>query len=355
MARWLGFLLFVCATASSAQAQGLRRPALHWSRSEQASNCIDPHALALRVTALTGPVLVEPAEAEVSIEGHIERLPNGTFEARITATGNDGTPRGARTLRQQGGDCRALDAALAFVVALLIDPDLALERMPASLVALGAEGPAPEQTLLAELERTPPKPVVLAAPKEPAAAARPAVEKPPPAARRALSWELLLGPALSLREFPSVALGAFANIALVPRPWLALELQLRALSMLKAVSFDERSVRAMSFSGAALVCPRYAAERFFVEGCGGPDISMFRARGQNFEQDKTAFLPGYAVALAAGIGVRIRQAWLLRARSTLRILLNEPSFDYASGDASDTALELGRYAVGVNLGAGYRF
>ncbi|HEX6240181.1 MAG TPA: hypothetical protein VFZ61_04790, partial [Polyangiales bacterium] len=147
-------LAWVCALPSRGAAQPPVRPALHWSRAPEAESCIGPHALALRVTALTGPVLVEPTTAELSIEGHILRLPDGQFEARLNATTRDGAQRGARSLKQ-AGDCRQLDDALTLVIALMIDPDLALERLPASVIALGAEGQPAERALLDELDAAP--------------------------------------------------------------------------------------------------------------------------------------------------------------------------------------------------------
>jgi hypothetical protein len=356
MVRLLIALILVCATTSTAHAQSLRRPALHWSRGARASTCIDPHALALRVTALTGPVLVDPTEAEVSIEGHIDRLANGSFEARFTATGNDGKPRGERTLQQSAGDCRALDAALAFVVAVLIDPDLALERLPPALVALGAEGPPADETLLHELEETPPKPVVLPKAERMPVPVASAAMQPAPPVKRHLPWELQAGPALGVREFPRLGLGAWLSAGLLPVSWLALELQLRALFMLKPISLQERSVHAESFAGALLVCPRYAfTSALFLEGCAGPDLSLFRARGHDFWHNRSAYLVGAGANLGLGLGLRIKQGWLLRLRGNARILINEPHFDSQRGDSSETVLAPARVGFGVNLGVGYRF
>src|SRR5687768_7170729 len=110
MLRLLLVLATVCATRV-AHADALPRPALHWSRATDAGDCIDPHSLALRVTALTGPVLVDATEADVSIEGHIRRVGRARYEAQIGATGRDGVARGSRTL-QHDGECRELDDAL---------------------------------------------------------------------------------------------------------------------------------------------------------------------------------------------------------------------------------------------------
>src|SRR5688572_28881602 len=122
----LGIVCFLLLLASAAAARPTTRPALHWSRGEGAASCIDPRALALRVTALTGSVLVEPTSADVSIEGHVKVLDEGGFEVHVSSASTRGAPRGDRTLQHMGKDCRALDEAIAFVIALLIHPDLVL-------------------------------------------------------------------------------------------------------------------------------------------------------------------------------------------------------------------------------------
>src|SRR4051794_20357260 len=67
--RWVA-LVFACwlgCVAARAQSQPLPRPALHWARGAGATECVEPHALAQLVEALTGPVLVRPSEADNSV------------------------------------------------------------------------------------------------------------------------------------------------------------------------------------------------------------------------------------------------------------------------------------------------
>src|SRR5690606_5103389 len=52
-----------------AEAEERQRPALHWTRSEEAVSCIAGRELAERVEALTGPTLVRASEADFTIEG----------------------------------------------------------------------------------------------------------------------------------------------------------------------------------------------------------------------------------------------------------------------------------------------
>src|ERR1700710_2965310 len=67
------------------RAQGivLRRPALHWVRSDDALMCVDPRTLSEHVEALVGPVLVRPSEAEHTVEGQVEMVSPGRLRVRV--------------------------------------------------------------------------------------------------------------------------------------------------------------------------------------------------------------------------------------------------------------------------------
>jgi hypothetical protein len=351
--RLVGCLLLSAWTtlAASARAEPPRRPALHWSRTPEAASCIDPRALALRVIELTGPVLVAASDADVSIEGQIERLAEGTFRASVTATGTDGVQRGTRTLEQQG-DCRALDQALAFVIALLIDPDLVLQKLPAGLVALGAEGAAPEVVLLRELEASPPVPVLLEKPARSATPTPASASIVQPARTR---YRLSAGLTLGLAELPRTTAGVTASFAALPRAWLALELSVRAAFMLGTADVDGRSVAAQSFGADLLLCPRYPRAHVFFDLCAGPLLTIVHAEGRGFDADQSATLLGFGALLAPGVGVRATKAWFLHLRGYGRVLFNTPEFTYSLPDGDRSAFALARFSGGLNLTVGHEF
>jgi hypothetical protein len=291
---------------------------------------------------------VNAAEADVSIEGHIDKV-GDSFEARITATAANGTQRGARTLRQSG-DCRALDRALAFVVALLIDPDLTLERLPSALVALGAEGAAPEAVLLRELTATPPQPHVLAVAPAPAIKPSPA---PKQVAAQRMPRQLQFGAALGVRELPKASLALATSVNALPRRWLALELGLRSAFMLGRAQQQARSFTAQTLSAQLLACPRYPFSRMYLELCLGPDGSLTRAHGNGFSTNKAGYQFAAAALIAGGVGVEVRGDWSLHLRAQTRVLLNSPHFIYDQPDGAHEAFALERVAFGVSIGAGY--
>jgi hypothetical protein len=351
--RGLILVLLCSAWPAGAHAQASLRPALHWSRGSGAQTCIDPRALALQVEVLTGPVLVEATRADLSIEGHIERASDGKFAARIVATKADGTQGGERTLSQVG-DCRALDGSLAFVIAMLINPDLALDKLPASLVELGAEGPAPEQVLLDELERTPPAPYA-----PPTRAPQKALELHSGSEQEAEARKnaLHLGVTASTGEFPGPSLGGYLGYARWARRWLGVEVQARFAVPLSTHQLDAvRFVEMRAFGGLASLCPRAPlSDALFIDACVGVELMLTQAVGHGFASPRTAQLMSYAGQLAAGLTYEIGAHVALRMRGFVRTLFNRAELTYAQAEQTSQAFALRRVAAGASFGLAYAF
>jgi hypothetical protein len=350
----LALLLF----AAQASAQKNRvQPALHWSRSSDASGCIDPRALALRVTALTGDVLVEPTSATLSIEGHVMANGHGGFAVRITSSNAQGITRGERTLAEPSGDCRKLDAAIAFVIALIIDPDLALDQLPAELVALGAEGPKPEDVLLAELARTPPRPYAGSTTVAPPVAAD--ATKAPAPKQVAASWphyEASAGVVIGVRELPKATLGGQLRIAYAPWRAVALEAELNGSWMMVDKPLGSvRSVSARAYGGALLACPRLLHKRWLFDGCVGPELYAVKATGKGFTENSSDSRSAIAVRAAVGAGVVVRKHWVIRVRGWARYSPRPPRYEYAEITTRRSALDVPSLGVGVTLSMGYAF
>ncbi len=353
---WIEILLVLgigVFSSDLAHAQALVRPALHWTRAADAGSCIDPQQLALRVTALTGPVLVAASAADLSIEGHVARLANGSFRARVTASTSYGAQRGERTL-EQDGDCRKLDQALAFVIALLIDPDLVLQELPVGLVGLGAERGKPEAALLSELEATPPVPSRLlpAGRADPQAVRVAAPKQKPPPERR---FSIAAGPSLGFKELQRATLGAVVSGALRVRSWLALELSLRAGVQVGSPDVDGHGVRAQLFATSVLACPRLAGARVFADLCLGPELALVRAQGGGFSTDRVATAPIAAARLGGGVALHLTETWFLRLRAYGRVALNRPAFTYSTLNETRHAFSLPRLGANMELTAGYAF
>jgi hypothetical protein len=143
-----------------------RTSSLSWVRLPGAETCIGTRALAEAVERrLRRGVFVSAAQADVSVEGRIERNsdPQG-FHAVITLSSLTGIILGTRELRSTAASCDAMNEELELVIAVMIDPEAALS--PAVPPApLPSPAPSPPRVVI---ERVPvPVPARPAARPEP--------------------------------------------------------------------------------------------------------------------------------------------------------------------------------------------
>jgi hypothetical protein len=117
---------------------------LNWVRDAGAEECIASHELAQSIERALGPIFVPPSDATFLIEGRVSR--DSGWHVRIAVSDRDGRLSGQRELRSASETCRALDAKIALVIELAIDPEVANEGLPAELLELadgnGAEAAA---------------------------------------------------------------------------------------------------------------------------------------------------------------------------------------------------------------------
>ncbi|MBN8609268.1 MAG: hypothetical protein J0L92_01700 [Deltaproteobacteria bacterium] len=96
---------------------------LGWSRGPGTEMCATAIQLGEEVEAILGrDVLVAAPDAELSLEGRIERAGEG-FRAVIAVTRRDGSSEGERIYTHPGVNCRDATESIALILALLIDPD----------------------------------------------------------------------------------------------------------------------------------------------------------------------------------------------------------------------------------------
>lgn len=356
-------LTWLClpSATSLAQADLPRRPALHWSRGEAAESCIDPRTLAERVEAWTGPVLVAPAESDLSIEGHIDARPEGGFRARITVTREAGAPVGDRILEEQSSDCRAIDAALAFVIALTIDPTMTL---PSESFDANLQGIAPEEALLAELDNKPARPLPIFGPLvAPIARSKPTPTMPkagvspkPPSRARTHRYEVGIAAALDANTLPSSAWGAIA-LGSYRTDEFGLAVEARGVAAPEALRVDAvRSVRMHVLGASMLACiPILSFQRLKMDGCAGPALSFLRARGVGFSTPKRAVLKQYTGVLGAIVSIPILGPLAFDVRAQGLINFNRGTLTYERVDETPEVFTTSRLSFLASSGASYVF
>jgi hypothetical protein len=240
---WLAVVVVMMGWAGRAQASAnpaARTSSLAWVRSDGADACIGGKELAEAVEKILGRrVFVSASAADVAVEGHVDRAADG-WKATLRISGDHGAVLGDRELESQGPDCRAMDASLAFVIAVMIDPDAATR--PAAPL-----GPPPQP---------PPPPV-----------------PPTPVPQAPSRWQIAprLGVIAAFGELPAAAWGASAGLRLGP-PALGVEL-LGAFFLPQDPMVSGPSGTTAHFTWAyagAAVCPTLARlSAVSLAGCAG--------------------------------------------------------------------------------------
>jgi hypothetical protein len=345
------------AAAGTLRADALRRPALHWSRGAEAWDCIDPIRLAQRVEAITGPVFVSATSADNSIEAHVERRAPNLFSVRVATANAAGATLGARTLEFRAQSCREIDEAVAFVVAVAIDPALGAEGLPDEVLGIVDTEEAPEQALLAQLR------------EQPAAAvsARPALTKAvpaptPPSRPTARSiqrlWRIDLEASLAVGAAPTVAAGLLLAVSRALTRGFDLALQLQAASGLASEPIDAvHSMNGSSLALALFACPRWeVSQRVALRGCAGPFGGVAIASGSGFSEDQLGVLPRFGAAARVDAALELSGGWQLIAAVTGNLDFIGGRFVYRDGLLGPRSVYAPpASAVQVGLGLGLEF
>jgi hypothetical protein len=133
----------VLLAAPNVRAEDARTSSLSWLRMPGAEACIATQPLARAVEERIGrEVFVSAAQADLSVEGRIEKRPDGGFRAIITMRDPAGSLLGTRELERPDASCDAMSEPLALVIAVMIDPDAAM-RPKDAVPPPGPPGPPP--------------------------------------------------------------------------------------------------------------------------------------------------------------------------------------------------------------------
>jgi hypothetical protein len=359
---WCLLFLLVSARASAAAPAGY---ALHWVRAKGAERCIDPKALAERVETLTGPVFSTPAQAEISLEGEIAPAGRG-FRVRLVSTRADGVQRGERILSTNSPDCHQLDAAVAFVIALTIDPGLSLAGVPADVLGRFAQELPPEQVLLAELAAQSSVapgtgPDILEA--APAPAAVPVLEKEQQKAPRALRpprYTVGLAAATLGLSLPSWSFGVRGTFGFDHPRLLPLVLSVSAFPGAASHAINA-GLRAsfQQYDAALTVCPGLRWNRWSANGCLGLALGYLRAQGSGSDSDDSdgqGAIWDPALVLGVTLAVSLWRGLGLSADAMLRVRLTDQDFEFTAGDnTKQSAYDPSRVGLLFSLGPRYEF
>jgi len=309
----LGATMAVTTVARAEAPQNARTSSLGWVRIEGAEGCIGSRQLAESVERILGrPVFVSASDAELSVEGRVNRVasPAG-WKAVLRVSDARGALIGNRELEAAGADCHALDDSVAFVVAVMIDP---------------------------EAEKRP-KPV------------SPALES------RHWQLQLSVGGELVLGMLPSPAAGPMVRLRLGAPVWAAEISGTYLVPQAQEVAAigGHADVRwSLAFVGAAL-CPRVVStSAVSLVACAGVDAGSLRARGNGFLITTASTDPG----VFARAGLRLEWLFARRFFAALepRVAFPLVREEYVYADSNGTTPRLFRMPVvtgAANLAFGF--
>jgi hypothetical protein len=350
----LAILSSLCL-ANHVRAQPSEAPALNVVRAPGAERCIDPATLTQRVEELTGPVFVPSSATRFVMEVHIAALGTG-FRVVIAVAGR-GVERHTRVLEEASSDCHKLDAPLIFILALTVDPRLSLSTLPAELQGMFGQEEAPEEALLAELDRAPPV-AVETDPEANAALAPDAAPAAPPLPPVARHYVLRAGAALSLYTLPGSSWGFGLALASDVTRWFWLALSMRAHPFAKEETLLLGKVLVMrSYGLSLLACPLYGQiGSVFALACAGPTLDLVSGRGRGFQQNHRAllWLPG----LAVGATLRLPLLWRVGLSVDIegRVAFTSPRFVSKATSSGTSWLPYpDRYGLALVFGAYIEF
>ncbi len=334
----------VCTYAAHASAQDGRTSSLSWVRTAGAEECVSTPVLARSVEERLGrATFVSAAEANVSVEGMVRKSqrPLG-FTATITLRDATGATLGTREIHRDGADCHVLDAPLALVIAVMIDPDGKRDEpeLPAPAPA-PTPAPAPPPRVRTVIQE---RVVVVHAPEKPA---------PTP-------WRFDAGASvmMTLGLLPNPGLGVQASGLLEPPGFPAFQGY--------GGLFFDRSREAPGAARAAFslallgggICPlRHHGGRFHAYGCVHGQLGFYTSHGEGFPIEKSSAHPAHVAGAVDGrVSLRVVGPFSVRAGAAFVVPLLRPRFVYT--DPAGVPQELFRVApVGLlaDVGLGLIF
>jgi hypothetical protein len=243
----VGALTFALV-ASSARTAGAQEPkktaSLGWTRLDGAESCTGTRELAEAVEKiLQRPTFVSAAQADLAIEGRVEKAKTGTgFKATLSVADKEGKQQGTRELSTESTDCHALDEQVGLAIALMVDPDamLAPPKPPPE------DKKEPPNDPPKEPPKDPPKPdkIIVKVPE------KPKEEEPDP-------WrgDVFAGFSLGFGWMPEVSPGAHVGASIDPPWFFPVEVTLKFFTPQTLEAPRDATVLFYSFQGAALGCP----------------------------------------------------------------------------------------------------
>lgn len=353
-----GLVLAVAPGVASAQTAGAgvsaptkkRTSTLGWLRMPGADACVATQALARGVeTRLGRTVFVSPAEADVSVEGRIEKKGTG-FAATIVLRDSEGKSLGTRTLEKADPACDKLTESLVLIIAVMIDPDAAMAPTP----PVPAPTPAPTPTPApAPAPATPPERIYVPVPVPVLVQGPERTVREAPALR--FDGSLSARFAAGIVPFPGIG-GSVVGV-LVPRKLIGIlgraSLYVPSTEAIPGTSAEVSFVHGTLGSG---LCPlAHVVGPALLTACGEGDVGLLMARPSGLPRTVNETRVTVSAGASFAASFLVSGPFTLRAGLSGMIPLVRESFEVTL--PTDGKYEVFRQApatLAVDLGFGLR-
>ncbi len=294
-------LLVASDEAMAANAESATS-SLSWVQLPGAEACGGAIALSRLVEDHLGRhALVSPSQADLSIEGRVERTDSPPFwRAFIVLRDAGGGERGSREIESSQSDCSELRESVALAMALMIDPD-AMKRSPPPIAA---RVPAPVASLLATPHTAP----VPAPPSgDRTMSPREGDSTAPGAAIHPWSAEADARMELAYGLLPSAAFGLGVGVTLRPPRFWRLRVLGDAFWPQRLAAEGSGSTRLTLVVAGLALCPVAFEDAHGVslELCAGALMGSLGADGTGFGTSHSATSPFVDLAGMATLLVRV--------------------------------------------------
>ncbi len=328
--------------SGSAAAEAGRTSSLSWLRMPGADSCIATQALARSVEERLGRhVFVSAAEADVSVEGRIEKRGKGPgWHAVITVRDGKGALLGTRDVDRPDTSCETMSEPLTLIIAVMIDPDASLSGPPPAPAPPAAPPPVPA-----------PAPAPAPVPEPPA--------PPPPPKKDPLRVEGGVGAILTSGLAPAFDPGVVFTGLLYPP---GVPVGLRGYTVLLLPMDAEKDGARGSFDTLYLggsLCPTLRKKRIVGMLCAGGQLGGMRShaetKGRGIEE-KT--LPLWNLAAEARVSFPVLPPLSVNAGVAGIVPLLRPTFQYtgaAPGAGQDNLHKVSPVAVSADVGIAFFF
>jgi hypothetical protein len=341
-------------TSNAAASEGderARTSSLSWLRMPAAEACIATQALARSVEERLGRhVFVSAAEADVSVEGRIERRASGGWHAVITIRDAKGAVLGTRELDRPDASCTTMNEPLALIIAVMIDPEAKLSSSPPPRPKPSA-APAAAPSAAPSAAAPPPAPATTPEIKVPEGG-------PPPRTRDPWRFQGDAVATITSGLAPQIDLGgSIAGTLFIPD----IPLGLRGYGSLFVPTIADRDGARASFDlfylGGA-VCPTLRRPAIVAMLCFGGHLGVIRSHPETLGRgidDKTEGI--WNAVSEARVSIPLVAPLALTAGVSAVLPILRPTFEYtlAGATARENLHKVSSFALAADVGVGFFF